>query len=210
MKIFHVLQHRSVRFASVCAGALVVSAMLAVPAHAHGPEEGKACTTLGSAQSAHSKTFVCTMKAGGLVWSKPLKASRSALTMSDGWAKASKAGSMSAAFGMITNPTAKPVRVVAAMSGFGPMQLHEVVMKDGAMVMQQKKGGFVIPAGGTLELKPGGNHLMFMKLSRPIAAGQKVALTLVSADGAVLKSTVIAKNFAGANEEYDGATMGDM
>ena len=62
----------------------------------------------------------------------------------------------------------------------------------------------------TLELKPGGNHLMFMKLSKPIGAGQKVALTLVAADGAVLKTTVIAKNFAGANEEYDGATMGDM
>lgn len=210
MTIFHALQHRSVRIASACVGLLAASAMLAVPAHAHGPAEGKACTTLGSAQSAHSTTFICTMKAGGLVWAKPLKASRSALTMSDGWAKAAKVGSMSAAFGLVTNPTTKPVRVAAAMSAFGPMQLHEVVMKDGAMVMQQKKGGFVIPAGGTLELKPGGNHLMFMKLARPIAAGQKVALTLVSADGAVLKTTVIAKNFAGANEEYDGATMGDM
>ena len=29
------------------------------------------------------------------------------------------------------------------------MEIHEVVDKDGAMVMQPKEGGLVVPAGGT-------------------------------------------------------------
>ncbi len=80
---------------------------------------------------------------------------------------------MSAAFGMVTNPTAKPVRIIGAYSSYAKaVQLHEVVAKDGAMVMQQKTGGFAIPAGGMLELKPGGNHLMFVGITKPITAGR--------------------------------------
>ena len=76
---------------------------------------------------------------------------------------------MSAAFGMLKNPTDKPIRIIGATSSYATaVQLHEVVAKDGAMVMQQKAGGFVLPANGMLELKPGGNHLMFVGITKPI------------------------------------------
>lgn len=211
MSYVHSARSRVVRLAGIGALALAATVMVAAPAHAHGPEQGKKCAVLGAAETVHSRTYVCTVKASGaMVWAKPLPASRSTLKVVDGWAKAAPAGMMSAAFGIVNNPASKPVRVVAAMSPFGPMQLHEVVMKDGAMVMQQKKGGFTIPARGSLELKPGGNHLMFMKLAKPITVGEMVPVTLVTSTGALLKTSVMAKNYAGANEEYDAGTMGDM
>ena len=201
MSYVHSARSRVVRLAGIGALALAATVMVAAPAHAHGPEQRKKCAVLGAAETVHSKTYVCTVTStGAMVWAKPLPASRSTLKVVDGWAKAAPAAAMSAAFGIVNNSASKPVRVVAAMSPFGPMQLHEVVMKD----------GFTIPARGSLELKPGGNHLMFMKLAKPITVGEMVPVTLVTSTGALLKTSVMAKNYAGANEEYDAGTMGDM
>ena len=128
--------------------------------------------------------------------------SRAAITLTDGWAKAADSG-MSAAFGMVKNPTAKPVRIIGAYSSYAKaVQLHEVVAKDGAMVMQQKAGGFAIPASGMLELKPGGNHLMFLGITKPITAGTQIPVTLITADGGLLRVKVLAKVYNGANETY--------
>lgn len=165
----------------------------------------------GMVENNHGTIYVCTTKTAGAkpTWGKGLTASKSPLTLADGWAKAAESG-MSAAFGMVKNPTNKPIRVIGVTSPYSTfMQLHEVVMSDGSMVMQQKQGGFVIPAKGMMELKPGGNHLMFMKLTKPITAGSMIPITLITADGGLLKTKVLAKVYAGANETYDSG-MGDM
>ena len=58
------------------------------------------------------------------------------------------------------------------------MQLHEVVDDK----MRQVDGGFVIPAGGSLTLQPGGFHLMFMGITSPIKAGDDVSVTITMSD----------------------------
>src|SRR5438128_2280212 len=72
-----------------------------------------------------------------------------ALTVKDPWVKAGPAGEMTAAFGVLSNGTGADVTVTGAESPVSPMELHEMTMKDGKMVMQPKEGGFVIKAGGT-------------------------------------------------------------
>ena len=172
-------------------------------AQAHGsPKPGTRCAMSGMATTVHGKTYVCQASNGKTTWSRGLPESKSALTAKDTWAKAADSG-MTAVFGVISNPTNRPIRVIAATSPFSPTQLHEVVMADGEMKMQERSGGFVIPAGGTLELKPGGDHIMLMKLSKPIKAGTKVPVTLVTSTGALASFTALGKPFAGANEEYD-------
>lgn len=47
-----------------------------------------------------------------------------------------------------------------------------------AMVMQEIKGGLEIPAGETVELAPGGYHIMLMELAEPLEEGSKFDLTL--------------------------------
>ncbi|MEW6422335.1 MAG: copper chaperone PCu(A)C [Deinococcota bacterium] len=43
-----------------------------------------------------------------------------------------------------------------------------------------------IPAGGTLKLSPGGDHLMLMDLTRTPKVGETVPLTLITRDGRTL------------------------
>lgn len=57
------------------------------------------------------------------------------------------------------------------------VQIHEMVMSGGQMKMQQV-AGWDIPAGGTLELAPGGNHVMLLGLSAQLKPGDTVTLTL--------------------------------
>jgi hypothetical protein len=126
------------------------------------------------------------------------------LTITDTWAKAAETG-MTAAFGTITNSSNHDITVVAASSPAATeVQLHEVVDDK----MRQVDGGFVIPAGGSLTLQPGGFHLMFMGITAPIKAGDDVSVTITLSDKSQQTFTAVAKDFTGANESYDGATMG--
>lgn len=140
-----------------------------------------------------------------------------ALTIKDPWVKAGKAGAMTAAFGTLVNGTGADITVTGVESPASPMELHEMAMKDGKMVMQQKDGGFVVKAGGTHELAPGGDHLMLMNPAQEIKAGDELTFTLKLADSSTVSFTAIAKPFAGAEESYapghgspSGMPMGSM
>lgn len=60
----------------------------------------------------------------------------------------------------------------------GEVQLHTMSMDGGVMRMREVKDGIAIPAGKTVALKPGGYHLMFMQLKRPLALGESFPVTL--------------------------------
>jgi hypothetical protein len=132
------------------------------------------------------------------------------VTVSDTWVKSADSG-MTAMFGMIKNTGSTDVTVVSATSDAADMlELHEVVMVDGAMKMQPKKGGFTIPAGGTHELKPGGDHVMFMGLKNPVKAGDPVTVVLSLSDGSKVTVNSVGKDFTGANESYQPTPSGSM
>jgi copper(I)-binding protein len=133
----------------------------------------------------------------------PASATATTLVVKDPWVKAEKAGKMTAAFAILVNDTDADITIVGAESPASPMELHEMTMKDGKMVMQPKQGGFVIKAKSTHELGPGGDHLMLMKPTAAIEAGSEVAFTLKLADGKSVPFAAIAKPFAGAGESYD-------
>jgi uncharacterized protein YcnI/copper(I)-binding protein len=79
----------------------------------------------------------------------------------------------------IVNNGGEADRLVGATSpSAGKVEIHSMEMKDGVMIMRPVEGGLEIPAGGTVELKPGGLHLMFMAVSAPFAEGGTVPVTL--------------------------------
>lgn len=128
--------------------------------------------------------------------------STATLAVVDPWVKA-QPSNMTGFFGVLKNSTDKEITVVSGSSPVaGTVEMHEVAMVDGAMKMRKKEGGFVVPANGSLELKPGGNHIMLMEIKNPITAGQSVAITLTTADGQELSATGVAKTIAGGNESY--------
>lgn len=127
------------------------------------------------------------------------------VTIDDAWVKSADEG-MSAAFGTLANAGPDDVTVVSVASDASSMlELHETVENDaGEMVMREKDGGFVIPAGGELELAPGANHIMMMDLTGPLTAGSEVSFTLTFADDSTYEFTAPVKDYSGANENYDG------
>ena len=127
------------------------------------------------------------------------------VTIQDAWVKSAAEG-MSAAFGTLSNSGDEDVTVVSVASEASPMiELHETVENDaGEMVMRQIEGGFVIPAGGTLALEPGANHIMLMGLAAPLTAGDEVTFTLTFSDDSTYEFTAPVKDYSGANENYEG------
>ncbi|WP_058234772.1 copper chaperone PCu(A)C [Devriesea agamarum] len=171
------------------------------------PDASASSSSAQSAPSAESST------SAGHNKSKTVTAGP--LQVTDAWVKAAdKVGGMTAAFGHLHNPsketvTLKDVRCDIA----GMVELHETVPAEGGGTqMRKREGGFQIPAGGKLDLVPGGNHIMLMKLKKTIEAGQEVPITLVMNSGgkeitASLK--LPARVFDGAQEHYAPGEGGD-
>ena len=71
------------------------------------------------------------------------------------------------------------VRLVAAHTPVaGVVELHEMKMEGDVMKMGPVSG-IDIPAGQSVELKPGGYHIMLIDLKRQLKEGESVPITLV-------------------------------
>ncbi|MEL4180422.1 copper chaperone PCu(A)C [Roseateles sp. PN1] len=84
-------------------------------------------------------------------------------------------------------------RLVEARSPVaGVVEIHEMAM-DGSVMKMRAVPGLDLPAGKSVELKPGGYHIMLMDLKGAIKAGDKVDLTLVFENSAKQRETVEVK-----------------
>lgn len=66
-----------------------------------------------------------------------------------------------------------------ALVGADKSEIHNMEVDNGIMKMRPLADGLIIPAGGKVSLKPGGLHLMFMKLTAMPKDGDMASLTLV-------------------------------
>jgi copper(I)-binding protein len=93
---------------------------------------------------------------------------------------ASKVAKSGAAFMMIHNYSDRDDRLIAAASDVAKrVELHTHIEEDGVMKMTKIEDGMIIPAGGMLALKRGGDHVMFMGLTRSLEHGDMFELTLI-------------------------------
>ena len=114
---------------------------------------------------------------------------------------------MTGAFMSLTNPGDTDITLVSASSEVAGMtQIHEMVKQGDTMVMQEAAGGAVVPAGSHLHLKPGGYHVMLMKLKKPLAIGDQVAITLTFSDGTSQTITAPVKEFTEEEDHYHSPT----
>lgn len=82
-------------------------------------------------------------------------------------------------FVTIANTGTEDDRLIGAASdAAGHMEVHEMIMDGDVMKMRALADGLPLPAGQTVELKPGGYHIMFMDLQRPLVEGETVDVTL--------------------------------
>ena len=125
----------------------------------------------------------------------------------DLWVKSSEMstrGGMTAVYGTLTNNSSQDVMLVGGATEIaGVVEVHEMSMIGGEMMMQEIDGGLVIPAGKSIVLEPGGNHLMLMMLTDDLEAGEEISVTF-DFDGAedLTIDGIVAKPAEGGDEEY--------
>lgn len=99
------------------------------------------------------------------------------ITVEDSWIRATAPG-QTVAGGYMKITSMKPGSLISVSTPItARASLHEMSMQDGVMKMRAVPK-IALPAGKTVELKPGGYHLMLMNLSRPLHPGDTVPVTL--------------------------------
>lgn len=158
----------------------------------------------GSASASSSASSSASAGASAAGGGQGASASSGTLKIEGAWVKASKGG-MTGVFGKITNSGDKPVKITSASStATDTVQLHTTTKgSDGGTKMEQVHE-FTIEPGATLELKPGGDHIMLMDMSCSLAAGGATTVTVKTEDGASLEFKPVARDYQGAKEEYKG------
>ncbi len=91
------------------------------------------------------------------------------------WSRATPANApVGAGYVTLKNTGAAADKLVSATSDVaGKVEVHEMTMDNGVMKMRPT-AGVEIPAGKSVELKPGGYHIMFMQLKQQLKAGDTV------------------------------------
>ena len=100
------------------------------------------------------------------------------VTVKDAWVRATVPQQKATGAFMQLKAT-KSSKLVSASSPLTPaVEVHEMAMQDNVMKMRQVPA-VELPAGKTVELKPGGYHVMLMDLKQQVKEGDTVPLTLV-------------------------------
>ncbi len=92
------------------------------------------------------------------------------------WSRATpKGATLAAGYMKITNNGTEADRLIGGSADFaGRFEIHEMSMDGTVAKMRMLPNGIEIKPGQTVELKPGGYHLMFQSLKQPLEQGKKV------------------------------------
>ena len=101
------------------------------------------------------------------------------LTAKDAWARAGITGENSAVYMIIDNPTSvDDVLLDAASDVADDVELHMSSMDDQGTMSMQQQDSIPVANRTSVELKPGGFHIMLIGLKQDLAAGTTLQLTL--------------------------------
>ncbi len=95
------------------------------------------------------------------------------------WIRATAPGvKIAAGYVTVRNKSSSGDRLVGGASPVAARVETHVHIKDGDILRMREVKGYDVPANGTLELKPGGAHLMLVDLKQPLNEGDTVPITL--------------------------------
>jgi periplasmic copper chaperone A len=103
-----------------------------------------------------------------------------AIQIEQPWARATpKGATIGAGYMKITNTGSEADRLMGGSVPFAQrLEVHSMTMEQGVMKMREVKDGLEIKPGETVELKPGGYHVMFVGLKEPLKQGEDLTVTL--------------------------------
>jgi len=105
---------------------------------------------------------------------------------------------------VVTNKGAEADRLVGGSSPVaGRVEIHMMEVVNDVMTMRPVEGGLEISAGDSVELKPGGLHLMFLGVSEPFREGQTVPVTLQFERAGAVEVPFAVRAARGGNSGHD-------
>ncbi|MFA6964335.1 copper chaperone PCu(A)C [Bosea sp. (in: a-proteobacteria)] len=129
-----------------------------------------------------------------------------ALKIGHPWTRATPVGAkVAGGYLTLQNGGSAPDRLLGGSSDIaGRIEIHEMAVKDGVMTMRPLDKGLEVKPGASVELKPGGYHVMFMDLKRQLKEGETVKVTL-SFEKAGTLPVEFAVQSVGAREPSQGS-----
>lgn len=96
------------------------------------------------------------------------------------WARPATAGGMSAAYFSVANPARSADALLSVTSPtVNAAQIHQTVVDGNGTAAMQPVDRVELPAGETVDFKPGSYHVMLMGLPKDLPPGSTVELDLV-------------------------------
>ncbi|MCQ4310444.1 copper chaperone PCu(A)C [Stutzerimonas sp. VN223-3] len=79
----------------------------------------------------------------------------------------------------LNNPSDKQDRLVGVQTSRAKKAELHTHVHEGEIMRMQQIDSVEVPAGGHVEFKPGGSHVMLFELSEPLVAGEHFPVTLI-------------------------------
>ncbi len=105
--------------------------------------------------------------------------SGAAIRVGGAWARPAAGSGPGAVYLSIRNGGDQPDRLIGARSSCcATIEIHRTQVSDGRMSMLPVQDGIAVEPGATLELEPGGYHMMLFGLREPLRSGMRFVVTL--------------------------------
>lgn len=115
---------------------------------------------------------LCLAFQAGLAWAQGIQVHKP-------WSRATSTGAkVGASYLEIRNTGAQADRLLGASTAVAKRVEMHVTQHEGGVARMRQVQSFEIPAGGRVDLQPGGAHLMLVDIARPLAKGERFAMRL--------------------------------
>ncbi len=122
---------------------------------------------------------------------------------------ASASGESSAVYMRISNRSETDITIMSASSAAAErIEFHQTVVEND-MARMEELDGFLIPAGETIELGPGGKHLMLTGLTADLLPGSQMSLQLQCDKGEVYNLDISVMDMP-MSDLNDDVQIGDL
>jgi copper(I)-binding protein len=126
-----------------------------------------------------------TVPAQAQVMSQAIAYKAGSVVVTQPWARATPTSApVAGGYVTITNTGTEPDRLIGGTTDIAAkLEVHEMSMANGTMTMRPVDGGLEVKPGATVELKPGGYHIMFEQLKHGLTEGDHFKAQLEFAKG---------------------------
>jgi copper(I)-binding protein len=102
----------------------------------------------------------------------------SAIEVTEAWARATVPGQRVAGVYLVIRSNSDARLVGVRSPAAKTAEIHSMSNAEGVMKMRRLTG-LDLPAGRSVRLEPGGNHIMMLDIEKPLGVGERVPVTLI-------------------------------